>query len=184
MDANARFERCLSFVLGQEGGFVNNPADPGGPTNMGVTIPTLTKFMGHPVSVADIKALTPEGVAPLYHELYWCRVLGDLLPAGVDLATFDASVNMGVGAAARLLQRALVLTQDGLIGPRTINALNGRPIPAFLDRLAAMRLAYYQALPGWQTFGKGWARRVQAVTEQAKSWANEPPLPPALAKAA
>lgn len=174
MDADARFERCLAFVLGQEGGYVDRPGDPGGPTNLGVTIPTLTKFMGHPVSVADIKALTPEAVSPLYKELYWNRIVGVLLPVGVNLATFDASVNMGPGAASRLLQRALGLTQDGLIGPRTINALNGRPIPAFLDRLAGLRLAYYQALPGWPEFGKGWTKRVQAVTEQAKAWANEP----------
>lgn len=174
MNAAARFQRCADFVMGQEGGYVDNRSDPGGATNLGVTIPALTMFRGHPVSVADIKALTPDDVRPLYRELYWNRVLGDLLPAGVDLFTLDSAVNMGPGAAARLVQRGLGLTQDGLIGPRTIGALNSRPIPAFLDKLAGLRLAYYQALAGWPTFGKGWGRRVAAVLEQSKAWANEP----------
>lgn len=182
MDATARFERCVDFVLTMEGGYVDDPA--GGPTNLGVTIPTLTTFRGHPVSVGDIKALTPDDVKPLYLDLYWRKVLGDMLPAGLDVFTLDSAINMGPGAAARLVQRGLGLTQDGLIGPRTIGALNGRPLPAFLDKLAGLRMTYYQALSTWPTFGKGWSRRVAAVLAQAKAWANEPPQPPALAKAA
>jgi lysozyme family protein len=181
MDANARFERCVAFVLRMEGGFVDRRDDPGGPTNLGVTIPTLTAFRGHPVSVADIKALTPEMVEPLYRDLYWRKVLGDLLPAGVDLCTLDMAINSGPGAAARLLQRTLNLTADGLIGPRTISAVNAQPIPALVDRLCAGRLTYLQALPTWDVFGKGWAKRVEAVRVQAKAWATEPEPPAAQA---
>jgi lysozyme family protein len=182
MDADARFARCVDFMLRMEGGYVDDPA--GGPTNLGVTIPTLTAFRGHPVSVGDIKALTPADVFPLYRDLYWNKVLGDLLPAGVDLFELDSAVNMGPGKAARLLQRALGLTQDGLIGPRTISAVNGARIPDLIDRLATFRLAYYQALPTWDEFGAGWANRVRAVTAQAKAWVDQIPEPPALAKAA
>lgn len=172
MDADARFERCLDFVLHMEGGYVADPA--GGPTNLGVTIPTLTAFRGHPVSVADIKALTPETVSPFYRSMYWAKVLGDLLPAGVDLFTLDSAVNMGPGKAARLLQRSLALTQDGLIGPRTIAAVTGAKLPDLIDKLAANRLAYYRALPTWDEFGEGWANRVRATTAEAKAWASEP----------
>lgn len=183
MDANARFERCVDFVLRMEGGYVDRADDPGGPTNLGVTIPTLTAFRGHPVSVADIKALTPEIVWPLYHELFWRKVLGDLLPPGVDLCVLDMAINSGCGAAARLLQRTLNLTADGLIGPRTISATNAQPAPVLVDRLCAGRLTYLQALPTWDDFGKGWAKRVEAVRVQAKAWAEDPE-PPAVAKAA
>jgi lysozyme family protein len=170
MDADARFARCAGFVLRMEGGFSNRADDPGGPTNLGVTIPTLTAFRGHPVSVADIKALTPEMVLPLYREMYWAKVLGDLLPAGVDLCLLDSAINLSPTKAARLLQRALGLTQDGLIGPRTIGAVNKANLSDLIDRISACRLAYYQALPTWDEFGLGWSNRVNAVRAEAKSY--------------
>ena len=76
------FKECLDLVLKSEGGFVNHPSDPGGMTNLGVTKKVWEEFVGHPVSEADIRALTPEKVAPLYEQKYWRTCYCEVLPRG------------------------------------------------------------------------------------------------------
>ena len=80
----SNFEDCLARVLASEGGFVNHPKDPGGMTNLGCTKATWEEYVGHPVSEADMRALTPDDVAPLYKRKYWDRASCDLLPSGLD----------------------------------------------------------------------------------------------------
>ena len=92
---NSNFERCLQHTLKEEGGFVNNPKDPGGMTNLGVTKRTYEQYVGHPVDEETMRGLTPEMVAPLYKKMYWDVVKGDQLPDGVDYCVFDVAVNSG-----------------------------------------------------------------------------------------
>jgi len=161
------FEFALKALLKHEGGYVNHPSDPGGMTNLGVTKRVWEEWVGHPVTEADMRALTPEKVALLYKKKYWDKVCGDDLPTGVDLAVFDLAVNSGPGRAAKMLQKVLGVTQDGAIGPQTIaKALNVDSSKIVAD-YNAERLAFLMALPTWGTFGKGWGRRVAEVTEQA-----------------
>lgn len=89
------FEQCLALVLRSEGGFVNNPKDPGGMTNLGVTKATYESYVGRSVDADEMKGLTPDTVAPLYKKMYWDKVRGDDMPAGVDYALFDLAVNSG-----------------------------------------------------------------------------------------
>src|SRR5687767_1827204 len=89
------FDASLKFVLQFEGGFVDHPKDPGGATNLGVTIHTLSAVLGRPATKAEVKALTPKTVAPIYRQRYWDKVRGDDLPLGVDLAVFDFGVHSG-----------------------------------------------------------------------------------------
>lgn len=166
------FEQCLAFVLKEEGGFVNNPADPGGATNHGVTKKVWEDFVGHPVTVDDMKALTIEQVGPLYKNLYWDRLRGDDLPSGLDYACFDFAVNSGVGRAAKFLQRICGVSQDGSIGPATLDAINSHNARTLSTQLCEERLAFLQGLPTWGVFGKGWGARVKRVEERAFDMVN------------
>lgn len=157
------FDAALRAVLHHEGGFVNHPADPGGMTNLGCTKKVWEEWVGHPVTEADMRALTPFDVAPLYKAKYWDRVKGDDLPAGLDYAVFDCAINSGPGRAAKFLQEALGVTADGVIGNGTLKAVAAHSTIELISKYNAKRLAFLQGLPTWGTFGKGWGRRVEEV---------------------
>ena len=161
------FDTALKALLKHEGGYVNHPSDPGGMTNLGVTKRVWEEWVGHEVDEKQMRALTPELVAPLYKKKYWDKVCGDELPTGLDLSVFDLAVNSGPGRAAKMLQKVLGVTQDGAIGPQTIAKALNVDSSKLIEDYNAERLAFLQALPTWGTFGKGWGRRVAEVTEQA-----------------
>ena len=163
------FDTCLSHVLSSEGGFVNNPNDPGGMTNLGCTKATWEEFVGHPVSEADMRNLTPADVKPLYKRKYWDRVSGDFLPAGLDYAVFDAAINSGPGRAAKWLQEVVGVTADGSIGPATLKAIEAFNALELIAHYNDKRLQFLEALPTFATFGKGWSNRVSSVQSIASS---------------
>jgi lysozyme family protein len=158
---------AMTALLKHEGGFVNHPADPGGMTNLGVTQKVWEEWVGHSVSEQEMRALTPAIVAPMYKQKYWDKIHGDDLPSGVDLAVFDCCVNSGPGRAAKMLQKVLGVTQDGAIGAQTLLKTTTVDSSKLVADYNAERLAFLQALPTWDTFGKGWGRRVAEVTDQA-----------------
>ena len=168
----SNFQACLDVILQHEGGFSDNPADPGGATNLGITIHTLSNWLGKPATVADVKALTPSSVAPIYRAWYWNAESCDDLPDGVDLCVFDDAVNTGPGSAARRLQEAAGSAPDGHVGPNTLAAVNAVPAGSLIDKLAALRDAYYRSLPTFATFGHGWLNRVAETTSTAHKMAQ------------
>jgi len=163
------FEACLALVLKSEGGFVNNPKDPGGATNFGVTKATYEQFTGKTVSVDDMRALTVDEITPLYRRMFWDAIHGDDLPAGVDYAVFDYAVNSGVGRAAKALQQALGVVVDGALGSQTLAAVKAADPEELVEKICGGRLSFLQALPTWQYFGKGWSVRVAQVEQHATS---------------
>jgi lysozyme family protein len=164
---NDNFEQSLAFVLKSEGGFVNNPHDPGGMTNLGVTKDTWESWVGHEVDEATMRALGPADVTPLYRRNYWDRVVGDQLPAGVDYCVFDCAVNAGTSQAVKILQRALNVNADGIIGVQTIAAAQQREVSELIEQFCEERLHFLQSLSTWSTFGTGWQRRVEEVKQSA-----------------
>ena len=184
MDAN--FPAALDAVFAVEGGYSDDPRDPGGPTRFGVTQATLARARGRPVSAEEVKALGRDEAADIYRHLYWDAVRGDELPAGVDLAVFDGAVNAGPRRAVLLLQKALGVQQDGVIGPLTLEAALGADPSTLISRYSAARLAWLRSLPGWKTFGRGWSRRVAEIERRALALAAPPapkPEPPRVAAA-
>lgn len=157
------WEKCFALVLKNEGGYSNNPADPGGATNLGCTKATWEAWVGHSVSNDDIKALKPSDVMPLYKAKYWDTVDGDALPSGIDYAVFDFAINSGVSRASKALQTVLGVTVDGKIGPETLNAIEHSNPRDVATRVCEARLAFLQSLSTYATFGKGWSRRVSEV---------------------
>ena len=163
----SNFEQCFALVLKNEGGYVDNPADPGGATNLGCTKATWEAWVGHPVTKDDIKALTPNDVMPLYKVKYWDTIKGDDLPEGVDYAVFDFAINSGPSRAAKALQSVLSVTVDGQIGSATLRALETANPREVATAVCEARLAFLQSLPTYGTFGKGWSRRVAEVEQTA-----------------
>jgi len=166
------FEQCIALVLREEGGFVNNPHDPGGMTNMGVTKASWEMYVQHPVTEDEMRKLTLADVIPFYRTNYWDTIRGDSLPDGIDYAVFDMAVNSGVGRAAKTLQAVLGVKADGSIGPATIAACEAANARDVTTQFCEKRLAFLQGLPTWNTFGKGWGSRVARVEELAFKMAS------------
>ena len=166
------YDHCLEMILHHEGGYVNHPKDPGGETNLGVTKRVWEEHGG----TKDMKDLTVEDVGPIYKKSYWDRVKGDELPAGLDLCVFDFGVNAGTGRAAKYLQNLVGATADGAIGPATLRTVNAyvqvEGLGATIDAYQSARQGYYEKLSTFETFGKGWTRRVIETTSSAHKLAK------------
>ena len=120
------FDAALKLVLVHEGGFVNDPQDPGGPTNMGITQSTLSDFLGRPATIEDVRDIDGETVAEIYRRSYWALGQCDHLPVGLDYAVFDFAVNSGVSRAVKMLQKVVGAKQDGALGVKTLAAVKDR----------------------------------------------------------
>lgn len=165
MDRN--FARALSLVLKSEGGWSDNPADPGGATMKGVTLANFRRYVKADATKADLRAISDAQLATVYRRFYWDAVAGAELPDGVDYAVFDFAVNSGPGRAAKYLQVVLGVVQDGRIGPATLAAARAKPAGVVIDALCDARLAFLERLPTWPSFGRGWSARVASVRRQA-----------------
>jgi lysozyme family protein len=165
------WDSSFAAVLKHEGGFVNHPKDPGGMTNLGVTKASWEAFLNRDVTETEMRGLTPEAVKPFYKAMYWDKIKGDQLPAGVDYAAYDLAVNSGVGRAAKMLQQIAGVVVDGALGPKSMEAIKARDPEDTVDALCDMRLAFLKRLPTFDTFGKGWSRRVAEVKAKASDMA-------------
>jgi lysozyme family protein len=165
------WEPCFELVLQHEGGYVNDPRDPGGRTNLGVTQRAWEAYVKEPVTEEFMRKLTPDQVKPFYKAMYWDKIKGDELPAGIDYAAYDLAVNSGVGRAAKYLQEIAGVPADGIIGPKSLEAIQACDPEQTVDAICDMRLSFLQKLPTFGTFGKGWSRRVAEVKSKATSMA-------------
>ena len=147
------------MLLKHEGGFVNHLEDPGEAKKLGVTKRVMQEFLGRAVSMGEMKALTPEDVKPVYKKLYADKVCFDKLPDGLNLAVLDWAVNSGTGRAAQALQKLVGATQDGAIGPKTLQAVMNHDTAELVDKLHDTRQKFYESLSHFKTFGEGWTRR-------------------------
>lgn len=176
-----RFARCLPALLRHEGGYVDHPRDPGGATNLGITIGTAKAWRldldgDGDVDKDDVRLLKPETAAPVYRSGYWLKCKCDQLPAGVDYMVFDLAVNSGTSRAIRYLQRVAGVAEDGVIGPKTLAAVAALNPARFVERMSDLREAFYRSLPTFRTFGVGWMRRLNEVEALAKVWAAVPSI--------
>lgn len=150
------FDQSFEKLIGHEGRYSNNPADPGGETMFGVT-KAVARSHGYTGNMIDL----PLNAAKLiYKSSYWDKARCDELPDAVRFDTFDAAVNSGVGQAVKFLQRAAGVQDDGVIGPKTLSAVRAMD-PQLLDkRLSGYRLRFMTELKNWPPFAKGWAARI------------------------
>lgn len=161
------FKKCLEIVLKSEGGYVNDPRDSGGRTNLGVTQAVWEEWVGHQVTEKDMRELTPEKVAPMYEMKYWRTSYCEKLPTGLNLLVFSMAVNAGSGRAVKLLQRTVGCVEDGVIGPKTLAQIKEKNALDLIDKYSETRKAYYEGLKSFPVFGKGWIARVEKERSEA-----------------
>lgn len=169
------WEASFAHVMKSEGGYVNDPADPGGETNFGVTKAAWAAYIGREVQPGEMKALTLEEVKPFYKTHYWDANKCDDLPAGVDYAVFDFGVNAGIKRAAKFLQQAVSVTADGSIGQGTLNAVSNFDAGQLIKIFSEVKANFYKELvvknPAEQKFLHGWLNRVAQVEATANEMA-------------
>ncbi len=167
---------ALSFTLGNEGGYTNHPADPGGATNFGIIQRNLDRWNGaHPELAfpGDVKDLTQDQAEAIYRADYWRW--DDITDAAVAIKLFDIGVNCGTGTSIKLLQRAVnslasvPIGVDGHLGPKTLAAANALAPAALLQAIRQAQEGYYQAIvdrnPSQAVFLKGWFNRAARIPE-------------------
>lgn len=150
MDFDAAFTR----LIGHEGGYVDDKRDPGGETKFGIS---RRSYPGE-----DIAGMTLERAKAIYLRDYWGPAGCDAVPDGIKFDLFDMAVNSGRVAAIRCLQRSCGEYEDGILGPRTLQAVQSMPAARLVARFNGARLAFMADLSTWPAFGRGWARRIAA----------------------
>lgn len=150
------FLQIFNRLIGHEGGYVNDPRDPGGETNWGITKRTAQANGYH----GNMRAMTREQAFKIYQSAFWVRYQCDKMPSAIAFQFFDAAVNHGLGNASRMLQRAVGVADDGIIGSMTLAAVKKMAISDVIMHLNAERLEFYTKLGHFATYGKGWVRRV------------------------
>lgn len=146
------FDIAINRVLSHEGGYVNDPHDPGGETKFGISKRSYPDL--------DIRNLTRDQAKAVYLRDFWVRVHADDLPDGVAFAALDFAVNSGIETAIRYLQRALGVADDGHWGPVTRAAADAMGEAKLLFLYLAERLDFMRRSSKWAHFGSGWAGRI------------------------
>ena len=155
----SKFKVFFDRLMEHEGGYINHPSDPGGETMYGVT-KRVARANGYNGSMRQLPKATAQAIA---HKDYWRDIRGDDLPDDVAWQVFDAAYNHGNRQAIKFLQRAVGITGkdvDGIIGKQTLNAVKCMDSDRIVMLFIAERLEFFTNLSIWQTFGKGWARRI------------------------
>jgi len=162
------WQASIDAVLDHEGGYVNDPRDNGGMTNLGVTKRAWEAWVDHPVDEAEMRSLTPALVEPFYKVGYWDACKCDELPLGIDYAVFDFAVNSGVGRASKTLQEAVGASVDGVIGRNTIAIARNYNPAELIELFSAEKEKFYRSLGNFRIYGRGWLRRVVEVQKTAE----------------
>jgi lysozyme family protein len=166
------FRDALGFTLRWEGGFVDDPDDPGGRTNRGVTQRSYDSWRsGKGSPPRDVKLISDDEVEAIYQHQYWRTAGCDRLGGPLDLITFDTAVNMGVRRSVKILQTALGCPADGQFGPMTARAAGACDVVATAAACCRIREGIYQSLvaknPALSKFLNGWLRRVASLRSAA-----------------
>lgn len=144
------FDDAFELLIGHEGGYTNNPDDPGGETKYGISKRAYPNLAIESLTLYDAKVI--------YKRDYWDKL--PAVPSVLSFQLFDVAVNSGVGTAVKLLQKAVGTDADGAWGPKSQAALNTFPSPAALVmHLTAERMAMQADLKTWPVFGRGWTHR-------------------------
>lgn len=153
------FATAFIALVGNEGGYVCNPADPGGATKYGIS---QRSYPGE-----DIANMTLDRAKTIYSRDFWGPAGCDAVPDGMKFQLFDMAVNSGVKQAIMTLQRAAGATGDGILGPASLQLIQSIPVPRLVARFNGYRLMLMADLATFPAFGRGWCRRIAANLQEA-----------------
>ena len=167
----ADINKALDILLRAEGGYVNDPSDPGGATYRGITLTVFQSYYGKAMTAQNLRSMTYDQTVHIYKAGYWNKVKGDdIRTQAVADIIFDFAVNSGVSTAVKKVQQVLIarghrtVKADGLFGPVTLKAVNeDKDQPALFNDIKAARVRYYESLmknPSLKKFLKGWMNRL------------------------
>ncbi|MBP8013244.1 MAG: secretion activator protein [Acinetobacter sp.] len=158
------FDEAFRRLIGHEGGYSTDKRDAGNWTGGKVGVGTLkgTKFglAANTYPSLDIKNITLAQAKEIYKKDWWDKLGGHGLHSAITFQLWDFAINAGKSRAIKELQQVAGVTADGIIGPKTIEAVNGLDLNDVLLSLTAERLKFYTSLGTWSTYGKGWTNRV------------------------
>lgn len=174
------FPVIMNHVFQWEGGYVDHPQDPGGATNMGITIHTMRALKldldnDGDIDKDDVKLVTKGIATEIYDDMYWTPVWGNRMPSGLDMVLMDAAVNSGPRASVRWLQKALKDTKaDGYLGPNTWESIvsKSNDIPGLVKEAIDERLKSVRQFRKYPVFGRGWENRIASVLHRATELAK------------
>jgi len=160
----SKFDEIIEMVLEHEGGYVNHSSDPGGETIYGISKRAYPDL--------DIKNLTVAEAKEIYRNDYWNRIKGEELPVGVACVVLDYSVNSGTSRASKALQSVCgIANGDGIIGPASLNSVwttvKNTSEQDVINAVTEQRQGFIRALSIYDTFGKGWERRIEETRAKA-----------------
>lgn len=176
------FERFVTELFDEiEGGYVDDPADRGGATNLGISLrfaldlgdfdwdgrPDLDLDGDWDVDEDDIRLIDRETATPIYHRHFWNACACELYSPAVALVVFDAAVNQGAPVARRILQRSLRVRADGIIGNKTLAAYGRAEQRWLLGRLISKRALHYSKCRTFDSHGAGWFNRLGKIAVRA-----------------
>ena len=182
-------QQVLRWIGLSEGGYVHHPKDPGGATDRGITQSTYdawNRARGRPKR--PVRGISKAEAEEIIVAQYMTPVRFDELPSGIDYAVADWSVNSGPSRAAKELQKLVGVAADGIVGAKTVAAVEKRDQVELINAYCNRRLQFLRSLKTWKTFGKGWQKRVDQVRSRALQMAAkgavvEAEAPPAVAPA-
>lgn len=168
------FDESLNRLLAHEGGYTNHPADPGGPTNWGITIKDAQMYWKAGATAADVRAMPLAVAKAIYKSKYWNAMACDQLPSGVDYAIFDYAVNSGLGRAGKVLRRVLKMADNtSAATPGVVAVAQAGNAGQLVRDICDERLRFLKSLSTWPVFGVGWGRRVSEVRFVASGMVNK-----------
>ncbi len=155
----SNFDKAFELLIDVEGGYSNDPRDPGGETKFGITKRQYPDL--------NIATLTVEDAKAFYQKDYWLPVRGSDLPWPLALFVFDCAVNQGAPVAVRLLQKSADTVQDGVLGQNTLRAIAGKNQGELCALFMADRALRYTGTRNFDTFGRGWLKRLFKIAMEA-----------------
>jgi lysozyme family protein len=167
------YEQAITQVFKDEGGYTNDPQDPGGPTNWGITIYDARQYWKHDATAQDVRNMPKAIAESIYSEHYAIPIQYDSLPAGVGYAVLDYAINSGISRSIKVLQQIVGVTQDGIMGPRTLSAVNAANPSDVINTIYNERLHFLKSLRTWNTFKHGWTTRCVNGRQFAQSLYNQ-----------
>ena len=166
-------EQVIAWIGLSEGGFVDDPRDPGGRTNRGITQATYDAWLrGQGRGARDVLHITKAEADTIMATQYLDPVRFNDLPSGLDYSVGDFAANSGPARAVKELQKLVGAAPDGIMGAKTIAAVDGADLAGLIAAYNDRRLDFLKSLKIWKTYGRGWGARVAGVKARSLALAK------------